>query len=166
MEFSVVSKKQMLSSIKIIIFSQIKILWKVFSTSFSNVTVILQLKHLKKPLTRLLKKTCLFKKRYVRAKQAFFINQKINKEFMKKPRLRNKVQNSKLKNDVNWKKEICMKCETSVVIEEVILNFDIADTFNNFFFVNIVLNVWFSLKSNSKIQISPRYKTDKVSRTI
>lgn len=34
-----------------------------------------------------------------------------------------------------------MKCETSVVIEEVILNFDIADTFNNFFFVNIVLNV-------------------------
>ena len=26
-----------------------------------------------------------------------------------------------------------MKCETSVVIEEVISNFDIADTFNNFF---------------------------------
>ena len=47
------------------------------------------------------KKTCLFKKRYVGAKQAFFINQIINKEIMKKLRLRNKVQNSKLKNDVN-----------------------------------------------------------------
>ena len=47
-----------------------------------------------------LKKACLFKRWFVGAKQAFFINQILRK--------------------------ICMKCKTPVVIEEVISNFDIV----------------------------------------
>ena len=40
-------------------------------------------------------KTCSHKKQYVRANQAPFMNKKINKEIMRRSRLRNKFLNTK-----------------------------------------------------------------------
>ena len=78
---------------------------------FTENTEFLSFDSFKRTIDKTLEKYTLLKKQYVRAKQAPFINKNINKEIMKRSRLRNKFLNTKSDIDskaYNKQRNICV----------------------------------------------------------
>ena len=119
-------------------------------------TTILSLIDLKQLLMKLFRDMLPQKKRYVRANQALFMNRKINKEIMKRSRLRNKFLNTKSdigRKAYNKQRNLCVsliRSEKNNFFSNINTN-DIAD--NKTFWKTVKLFFTDKIKTKSKITL-------------
>ena len=116
----------------------------------------LEFDQFKTALDKAIQRHAPIKKRYVQANQAPFINKKINKEIMKRSRLRNKFLNTKSDNDrkaYNKQRNLCVsliRSEKKNFFSNV-NKFDITD--NNNFWKTVKPFFTDKIKTKSKITL-------------